>query len=408
MARGARSGPCGEVRRIPASACLTEPWLTSPPMATTRIAALIAALMLIPVAAADAKPATVKVMTRNLYLGADLSPGMNASNVQELVNGAGQILNQVDANNFPVRAKGLAKEIRTTSPDIVGLQEAALWRTEPCDRNPLPPAATTARYDYIASLLREVNKGKKLYRVAVVKPEFDFEVWANTDGNESTAGPNCPMGSEVNGRLTMRYAILVRSGVKVRSPKAGTFKTLLRVKPAGVNVDVTRGWTSIDATAHGKKLHFVTAHLEAFDNSPSGNLTNGDKTVGNGQIRQAQAKELVAGPGRSKLAVIALGDFNSDVKTEVKPGDGLAYRALLKAGFAERSTYNPLGCCLNADVLTSSGGGKRSDFDHKVDHVMTSSAKKVKLRSSVITGLTPANGFWDSDHAGVLSVLKVF
>src|SRR3954469_15913125 len=210
-----------------------------------RICTLIAALLLIPVAAADAKPTTVKVMTRNLYLGADLSPGTGAKDLQSLVNGAGVILNQVDANKFPTRAKGLANEILTATPDLVGLQEASLWRTEPCDKFPLPPAATTVRYDYVQELLKNL---KKQYQLVVQKPEFDFEVWANTDGNEQTAGPNCPMGSEINGRLTMRDAILVRKGVKVRSPRTGTFKTLLRVKPAGVNVDVTRGWTSIDAT----------------------------------------------------------------------------------------------------------------------------------------------------------------
>src|SRR3954451_13982949 len=322
-------------------------------MAPTRIAALAALLLVLLVPAADAKPATVKVMSRNVYLGADLGPGMNAADLQGLVNGAGQILNQVDANVFNARARGLANEILPAGPDLVGLQEAALWRTEPCDKSPLPPSATTVRYDYLASLLREVNKGKKLYRVAVVKPEFDFEVWANTDGNESTAGPNCPNGSEINGRLTMRDAILVRTGFKARSPKSGTFKTLLRVKPAGGSIDVTRGWTSIDATVHGKKLHFVNAHFEAFDNSPNGNLTNAHKPAGNGEIRQPQAKPLASGPGRSKLPVVALGDFNSDVKTEVKKGDSLAYRALLKAGFVERSTYAPLGCCLDADVLTT-------------------------------------------------------
>jgi endonuclease/exonuclease/phosphatase family metal-dependent hydrolase len=376
-------------------------------MATSRIAALIAALMLIPVATADAKPAKVTVMTRNLYLGADLSPGTTATSLQSLVNGAGQILNQVDANNFPVRAKGLAREVLTTKPDIVGLQEVALWRTEPCYQSPMPPKATTVRYDFLASLLSELNKGKKLYRAAVVKPEFDFEVWANTDGNEQTSGPNCPSGSEINGRLTMRDVILVRSGVKTAKAKSGTFKTLLRVKPAGVNIDVTRGWTALDATVRGKKIHVVNAHFEAFDNSPNGNSTNADKTVGNGEVREAQAKELVAGPGKSKLPVVALGDFNSDVKTEVKKGDGLAYRALLKGGFVERSTYKPLGCCLNADILTTNGGGKRSDFDHKVDHVMTNAPKKVKLVKSTITGLSPVNGFWDSDHAGVLSILSV-
>src|SRR3954447_16546825 len=217
-------------------------------MVTARIAAVAAALLLLPVAAADAKAAPVTVMTRNLYLGADLAPGTRAASLQELVNGAGQILNQVDANNFPARAKGLAKEILSAKPDVVGLQEVALWRTEPCDQNPLPPKATTVRYDYLTSLLSQLNKGRELYRAAVVKPEFDFEVWANTDGNEQTAGPSCPLGSEINGRLTMRDVILVRRGVKSNKAKAGTFKTLLREKPAGVNVDVTRGWTSLDVT----------------------------------------------------------------------------------------------------------------------------------------------------------------
>src|SRR5690242_8301878 len=157
--------------------------LSSDAMSKARIAAVVAALLLVPVAAADAKPAPVTVMTRNLYLGADLSPGMRATSLQGLVNGAGQILNQVDANKFPTRAKGLAREILANKPDLVGLQEASLWRTEPCDQNPIPPKATTVRYDYIGLLLAQLNKGKQLYRVAVVKPEFDFEVWANTDGN---------------------------------------------------------------------------------------------------------------------------------------------------------------------------------------------------------------------------------
>jgi endonuclease/exonuclease/phosphatase family metal-dependent hydrolase len=374
-------------------------------MTTARISALIAVLLLVPIASADAKPATVKVMTRNLFLGADLGPGTGAKDLQGLVNGAGQILNQVDANNFPVRAKGLANEILTNKPDLVGLQEASLWRTQPCDKNPLPPSATQIRYDYIQLLLAELGSS---YKLALAKPEFDFEVWANTDGNAATAGPGCPMGSEINGRLTMRDAILVRKGVKVSRAKSGTFKTLLRLKPAGVDVDVTRGWTALDATVGGKKFHFVNTHLEAFDNSTTNN-TNTGKSLGNGAIRELQAKELVAkgGPATSKLPVILVGDLNSDVKTEVKKGDALAYRALLNAKFAERSVTKTLGCCLQGDVLSTSGGNNPKDFNHKVDHVMTNAPKKVKFLAGVVTGLKPLNGFYDSDHAGLFSVLRI-
>ena len=370
-------------------------------MLTGRLAAVAAALMLMPVATADAKPATVKVMTRNLYLGADLGPGMNATSLQGLADGAGQILNQVDQNKPSVRMAGVANEILAAKPDVVGLQEAALWRTEPCDKSPLPPAATTVRYDYIKLILRHL---KHQYRVAAVKPEFDFEVWADTDGNEQTSGANCPYGSEINGRLTMRDAILVRRGVKVANAKTGTFKTLRRVKPAGVNIDITRGWAAIDATVARHEFHFVDAHLEAFDNSLS-NDTNQGTSVGNGQIRAAQAKELVAagGPARSRLPVVLVGDMNSDDRTKVKPGDELAYRALLDAHFVERSTSRN-GCCLNANVLD---GGSPKDFNHRVDHIMTNAPRKVGLVRSMLTGTKKHRGFWDSDHQGLFSVLRL-
>jgi endonuclease/exonuclease/phosphatase family metal-dependent hydrolase len=384
-----------------------------PRMSTARVQLVIVlctfAALLAAAPLAEAKPATVKVMTRNLYLGADLTSGVQATSLQGLVTAAGQILNQVDANDFRIRAKGLAAEILAQKPDLVGLQEAALWRTQPCDKSPLPPSATTVRYDFLALLLSQLNKGKKRYSLVVSKPEFDFEVWANTDGNESTAGPNCPLGSEINGRLTMRDAILARKGaIKTSNPNSGTFDTLLRVTPAGVDVDVTRGWTSVDAKAGTQKFRFVNTHLEAFDSNPA-NHTNKGADVGNGEIRQAQAGELVkaGGPAVSRQPVILLGDLNSDVRTEVKQGDALAYRALLSAGFKERAAVKPFGCCLNANVLTTSGGGKLADFDHIVDHVMTNAPKKVALVGSGITGRKPASGFWDSDHAGLFSTLRI-
>ena len=375
------------------------------------VLALAAAFLVVPAAASAAKPAKVKVMTRNLYLGADLTPGVQATDLQALVNAAGVILKQVDDNNFPVRAKGLAAEILKQKPDLVGLQEVALWRTEACTEAPVPPKATDVKYDFLKSLMSELNKGGSRYRIVISKPEFDFEIQANTDGDQNTSAPGCPLGSEINGRLTMRDAILARRGsVKTSKPKAGTFKTLLQVKPAGFTVDVTRGWTRVDAkVGKSRTFRFVNTHLEAFDSQAS-NHTNQNTDVGNGQIREAQAKELFAtgGPAAGKLPVILLGDLNSDKKTEVKPGDGLAYKALLAVGFVERSTSNPLGCCLNSGLITATGGGAVTDFDHQVDHVMTNAARKVKLISSVVTGRTPVNGFWDSDHAGLFSALRLF
>ncbi len=352
----------------------------------------------------------VRVMTRNVYLGADLSPGTSATSFQELANAAGLISNQVDVNKFDVRAKGLAGEILNQNPDLVGIQEGALWRQAPCSDNPLDLTATQVRPagNFLGLLLSELNRNGPRYRLVISEPEFDFQIWANTDGDESTGSP---FGCEFQGRLTMRDAIFARlgSGVQTSNARSGNFDTLLQVEPGGFPVDVTRGWTSVDAKVrNAPKFRFVNTHLEAFDNQAS-NPTNQDTNVPNGGVRWAQAKELVApgGPANSSLPVILLGDLNSDVRTWINPGDQNAHRSLRNSGFVQRDTYDPLSCCLNASVLTAGGGGSVSDFDHKVDHVLTDSPTQVNLVRSTVTGRFRVNGFWSSDHAGISSSLGV-
>jgi endonuclease/exonuclease/phosphatase family metal-dependent hydrolase len=364
------------------------------------LAMVAVAMLAAPARSQAAGSSKVSVMTRNLYLGADLSPGIAAQNFNELKDAAGTILNQVDQNNFPTRAKGLAKEILQKRPALVGLQEAALWRTAPCGSPFIPPQATTVRYDFIQLLLDRLGPN---YRLVVSQPEFDFETPANTD---QSPDHSC----DINARLTMRDAILKRVGTDVvtRNPGKGHFDTLLQEPVSGVPVDVTRGWTNIDARVGGSGwFRFVDTHLEAFDNQTS-NHTNQNTDVGNGQVRLAQAQELVApgGPATGPLPVVLVGDLNSDVKTAIKPGDGKANQALLQTGFRERSTSDPLSCCLNTAVLKAPGGGGQvSDFDHKVDHIMTNDPHHVGLVDSAVTGLQPINGYWDSDHAGLFSTL---
>ena len=58
------------------------------------------------------KGATVKVMLRNLYLGANDAEAIAAASFSEFLNETGEILNTVDTTNFPKRSKALAAEIR--------------------------------------------------------------------------------------------------------------------------------------------------------------------------------------------------------------------------------------------------------------------------------------------------------
>jgi endonuclease/exonuclease/phosphatase family metal-dependent hydrolase len=354
-------------------------------------------------------------MTRNLYLGAVLDPAIEASGLTAFTAATGQILREVSANDFPVRAKGLATEIRKKKPDIVGLQEVALWRTGPPSleiflNSAAKPSATTVRYDYLKELLAELNKGssgkgkgkakgKVHYKVAVSQDEFDFEAPADENGTPGD-GPNGAIANaEINGRLTMRDVILVRTGAGVtyKHARSANFTNLLSVTVSGVTLPIARGWTAIDAKVRGTKpFRFVNTHLESFD--PASQVPS---------LRALQAGELVApgGPATTKLPVVLVGDLNSDDDT-VEPGDRQAYEALVNAGLRERSTNDPLGCCLNSSLLAEGAGGSVSDFDHQVDHVMTRDPEVVKLKSSSVTGLQPVNGFWDSDHAGLFSSLR--
>jgi endonuclease/exonuclease/phosphatase family metal-dependent hydrolase len=370
----------------------------------------VALLFVLVPATASAKQARddrgheIRVMTRNLYLGADLGQALAAKNIGEFTHIAGQILREVTANDFRTRAKGLAKEILKKEPDLVGLQEVALWRTGPPSLEPLTsstgPTASTVRYDYLELLLKRLNHGQKRYRVAVSEEEADIEAPADENGVAGD-GPNGVINdAEINGRLTMRDVILVRlgAGVTFKRPRGAHFAHLLVVKLSGVELPVVRGWTSVDAKVRGsRKFRFVNTHLEAFD--PASEVPS---------IRAQQAAELVAtgGPATSKLPVILLGDLNSDDDT-VESGDQQAYRTLKKAGMRERSTGKPLGCCLESSLLAVGAGGSVADFDHQVDHVMTRDPKDVKLKSSAVTGRQPVNGFWDSDHAGLFSVLRL-
>jgi endonuclease/exonuclease/phosphatase family metal-dependent hydrolase len=353
------------------------------------------------VGVADAKPKVdkskglVSTMVRNLYLGADLAPAINSTGAADFISKNGQILRDVDTNNMPVRAKGLAAEIKDKSPDLVGLQEVALWRTGPASLQPPISGVYTAsdvRVDNLAELMKQLNKGKKRYRIVSVQNEFDFEAPADLDNDPGTGVAT--LGGEINGRLTMRDAILAKvgSGIQVKNRKSANFDTIYQPVVSGIPVDVERGWLSADVKVRKSPwFRFVNTHLEAF----------GEPT-----IRETQAKELLAGPLKSgKMPAVLVGDLNSDDDT-VEGDDRLAYNALKKGGMVERGFSGQPTFGIPNGIIVA-GNGKKSDFTQFIDHVMTNKPKRVKKVNASVTGLKPERGYWNSDHAGVFSQLRI-
>jgi endonuclease/exonuclease/phosphatase family metal-dependent hydrolase len=340
--------------------------------------ALLAVLAVAPVA--EAKPGPkLTVMTRNVYLGGNIALPIGATSRDDFEQKTTQLWQQVQATDFPARAKLLAREIRRTKPDVIGLQEVALWRRGPDgvkDGSATP--ATMVVYDFVGSLLGEVESS---YRLGTMQVEADIEAPTS-------------LGYDV--RLTMRDVVLVRKrkGLRVRRRLGGNYAPTFEVPTQIGTLSSRRGWTGIDGTLRRKRFRFVDTHLEAFDDT----------------VRLAQARALAAGPLRKAGTVILVGDLNSDPTgaTGAKPD---AYNVFTGAGL--RDTWllknpNAAGnnCCLKQETITDPPPGP---FDHRVDHILAKGRFKV-LRTRIV-GTDPANrtaaGLWPSDHGGGATTLRL-
>jgi endonuclease/exonuclease/phosphatase family metal-dependent hydrolase len=329
-------------------------------------------------AAASAKKQDLKVMTRNLYLGADLIPLAGAKNENEFEQAAAQRYQTVLNNNFPKRAKALAAEIRKTKPDLVGLQEATTWRrgADGVKDGPKTPA-TQVVYDSTKQLLKALKARHARYRVVVSRAWFDFEA--------PTA-----LGYDV--RITQRNVILVRKGAKVKIRKRFSGQFAHHFDPPTVRgtAQQLRGWVGIDATLAKRKFRFVDTHLEAY--SPA--------------VADQQMQELLASGGplaSAKRRSILVGDFNSapgaNANDRGTSRDANAYYSAIDAGFR-----NPLPrrstCCFAEDL--------RSTADHLdtwIDHVIV--RPRIKALRSGIVGTRQVGGLYPSDHAGVWATLRL-
>lgn len=357
---------------------------------------LFAAALALALAASALQAASrpVRVMTRNLYFGADLTPAMLASDAQGLAVAGTQIWTTAEASDFPGRALALAFEIADAEPDLVAVQEAAIWRTGPPDGPPQlggTPAADVI-HDSLELLLAALHDLGADYDVVLVQDEADLESITT-------------LGHDI--RLTWRDAILARrSGVESGEIRwtglqAAHFPDdlLLHVPLLGglVSVESTRGYLAADVTVNRRSFRFIATHLEAFSAG----------------YRALQAVYLAGVALGAPDEVVLAGDLNSS------PGDwtttwpdptpnGLAYAVFASYGFSDTWTLangsDPgLTCCFGERLDDSDSSG----FAWRYDHVLTWPA--VDAAGSARTGLDgdnrSAGGLWPSDHAGVVTIL---
>lgn len=362
-----------------------------------------------PARAAD--PPGVEVMTRNIYLGVDVTRPLAAAEGLEGLDALLAVAHEAHAmeetlaqTNFRVRARLLAKEISRKKPDLIGLQEVAKWRSGPVQFLPPEvgvPNATTVEADYLKILQRALTRAGTPYRAVAVQKESDVEV-PSFLGNP--LDPENPMTDAEDVRVTISDVVLRRVGsdVKVLRKGGGQYDADLPLDLAGVTVSFIRGFAWVDAKADGRRFRFVTTHLEAFSSA----------------LALQQAQELLAGPADTARTTILVGDFNSDPLNSTQNGSGVehraAYDAIVAAGFHDEwLRWAPAEEGWTSGLSETVDDDSAAGFDHRIDFVFARSASGRALRvvSGDVTGdrlrdRDPVTGLWPSDHAGVVLQLR--
>jgi endonuclease/exonuclease/phosphatase family metal-dependent hydrolase len=347
------------------------------------------------------KPVTV--MTRNLYLGADITRPLTATmglppdqQLPALIAADTTLRAIVDQTNFPLRAHRLAREIATRKPDLVGLQEATLWR-----HGPLGAPATVVDDDFLALLLDDLAALGVRYTAAQVEQEADV------------SAPAFLGGVLENVRLTDRDVILKRAtnAVKVLASGGAHYAAHLSFAIAGQTIALVRGYDWVDVRAGAKRLRFVNTHLEAFSSDAA----------------FAQAAELLAGPAAVRdRPVIFVCDCNSDpLSASVKPGETHAHRDpyLLitgAGGFADEwLRFAPASAGFTSglsELVNDTPEQAAAELNHRIDFVFgrEPGGAPIPVDRGWIVGRdpaertppTPIGRLWPSDHAGVVMRLR--
>jgi hypothetical protein len=333
----------------------------------------------------QAAPVEIKVMTRNLYVGADVGTVVEAilavpPNPPAVIAGViGATFLDVQATRPAERMARIAGEILTHMPHVVGLQELSLWQTRPLG-SPNPFVDT---FDFYAALNTALGGAASPYTLVtrltgVPVAGVGF-------------GPGLPPTEIV---LTDSAGILVHKDVTVLGFDSISYSPPNLTTIPGFG-PVVRGISYVDVEVAGRKARVASTHLDSVD--PGKNL--------------AQSQELVDFLDTSPYRQIALGDFNSIVE----PFDGF----FVPTGSDQKMLDNQF-----KDTWLEKGGGAPgftwrddellnqlpTDFTQRLDYVFQRGGFSTQsvdiIGEDPLCPLPPATGpCWGSDHAGVLATL---
>jgi endonuclease/exonuclease/phosphatase family metal-dependent hydrolase len=361
------------------------------------------------------KPAPT-VMTRNQYLGAEIQSLAAAPDPPAFFAALREALIQIAENDFPARARALAREIADKRPDIVGLQEVFDFRINGV--NGPPPFV-----DHLAETLQALEElGTPYVAVASVR-NFNATLPADLSGD---GVPDAFVTTTDRDVVLVRKA-LADAGAAVPVPLSavcarpsadggpGCNYEIVLVAPTPLGpVTFERGYVAVDVTLKGDTYRFVNTHLEVQFPQPGNPLSR--------LIQSAQATELkivLESVTPAGVPLVIVGDINSSPEDVLFPDPLAGPYVPPYQQFTNNVTYageptlgapwidtwtmrpgRPAGytCCQDEDLLNP-----LSMLDERIDMVFTRETP-ARVKANVVgdepEDKTPS-GLWPSDHAGV-------
>jgi len=315
----------------------------------------------------------VVVMTRNMYIGADVDrviaalSGLSGEDPQVAL---GAVLQEFIATDLPARLNAMAAEIAREQPHVVGLQEVSTVNVN----LPAEFGVPSLQADFLAGLTQ-----------ALALRGLSYQTVSNLNFHFSLLG-----GGIV---IEDRDVMLVQSSLPILGQAHGSFSCPpLCVPVAGLST-LSRGWVRATTRVGSRTVTFVSTHPES-----------GDLPL-IAQLRAGQMQELAGMLGSVNGPIVLLGDLNDT------PGSA-SHQILTGAGFVDvwgSLEAGPGYTCCHATHLQS------GDFTKRIDYVMvrggflTGGGQVVPgARVKVIGGsanerVQGAFGLiWPSDHGGVV------
>jgi endonuclease/exonuclease/phosphatase family metal-dependent hydrolase len=371
---------------------------------------------------------SIRVMTRNQYLGGDLTPFFTAEEPGDFPDAAAEVLQQIALNNFPLRARRLATEVALTEPHVIALQEVFNYTIN--DANPGPPFV-----DHLAETLAAFAARGQSYKVAAMVVNFDLTIPFDVDEDgvldslhvldrdvilvregvnftkldgDFTSGGLCKVPIPLSDPVPVPVPPYIISTLESTPSEDGCNYTAVVQVPSPIGpglIAIERGFVGVDVNVRGRNYRVVNTHLEQMEPYPTNPASQIFQFLQ--AVELAETLKFTTPPG---LPLILLGDFNSSPEDEPFGPIDPPYQVIVDAGFADIwdtnrfVSFDPGYTCCQDDDLAN----RRSLLDERIDLIFVSDSSFLSYafvvgRVPIFPLFWPPN--WASDHGGVFAKL---